>query len=128
MSTTILFGHGWFDPSYDAQCLAALDASPLSEVLHDLHCEAQGTFGSKGVPIHAEIAKSTWVALAYKISCALDGNLVRKKADECRNGYELIMRYYGHDDIDELIHIHDHLKEHYKYSQRPMPTQNLKKD
>ena len=47
-----------------------------------------------------------------------------KPADECRQAYNIILRY--HPDIGELDAIYDHLREYYKHSRRPMPLRKSK--
>lgn len=114
--------HGYFSGSYEQQVLDELSADTLEDILHDLHGYAHGLLGETRTPIHATLTKIGWCALVYQISSLLDGQLVRKTADICRDGYELALQYYSMEDMEELKFIYDHLKEHYKFSRHPMPV------
>lgn len=115
--------HGTFSGSYEQQMLDHLSGDALEDILHDLHCHAHGLFGETMTPIHATLTKIGWCAIIYQISSLLDGQLVRKTANVCRDGYELALQYYSMEDMEELKFVYDHLKEHYKFSRHPMPLQ-----
>ena len=120
MSLRVL-SHDPFSGSYESQLLREMDSHCLENILHDLDCHSYGFFGETSTPIAATLTKLGWCAVAYKVSASLDGNLVRKTAETCRRGYEMILRYNSMDDMEELKFIHDHLSEHYKFSRHPMP-------
>ena len=113
--------HDLFSGSYESQLLNEMDHSDLDDILHDLTCHSHGFFGESSTPIAATLTKIGWCAVAYKVSALLDGNLVRKTAETCRKGYDLICEYNLADDIQEVRFIYDHLCEHFKFSRHPMP-------
>ena len=113
--------HDAFAGSYESQLLCEFDKHDLEDILHDLDCNTFGFFGETDTPIRATLTKVGWCAIAYKISSMLDGELVRKTAEVCRRGYEMILLHGFGQDIEELEFIHDHLSEHYKFSRHPMP-------
>lgn len=116
-----ILSHGAFSGSYESQLLNELDDCDLEDILYDLECHSYGVFGESSTPIAATFTKIGWCAIAYKVSSMLDGNLTRKTADTCRHGYDLMRKYNFIHDLEEIIFIHDHLREHYKCSRRPMP-------
>jgi hypothetical protein len=116
-----ILSHSVFSGSYESQLLNELDDSELEDILHDIDCHSYGVFGESSTPIAATLTKIGWCAIAYKVSSLLDGNLTRKTADICRHGYNLMRKYNFIHDLEELRFIHDHLREHYKFSRRPMP-------
>ena len=123
MSLRVL-SHDTWSGSYESQLLNKIDKHDLQDILYDLDCNSYGFFGESSTPIRATLTKIGWCAVAYKISSLLDGNLVRKTAEICRRGYDMILRQGVIGDMDELNFIHGHLYEHYKYSRHPMPILN----
>ena len=123
MSLRVLSHDAW-SGSYESQLLNEIDKHDLEDILHDLECNSYGILGESSTPIRATLSKIGWCAVAYKISSLLDGNLVRRTAEVCRRGYDMILRQGVIGDMDELTHIHDHLYEHYKFSRHPMPIRN----
>jgi len=113
--------HDAFAGSYESQLLCEFDKHDLEDILHDLDCNTFGFFGETDTPIRATLTKVGWGAIAYRISSMLDGKLVRKTAEVCRHGYEMILSRGLIQDMEELVFIHDHLSEHYKFSRHPMP-------
>lgn len=113
--------HDLFSGSYESQLLNGMGLHDLEDILHDLTCHSYGLFGETSTPIAATLTKIGWCAIAYKVSSLLDGNLVRKTAETCRKGYDLICEYHLADDIEEVRFIYDHLCEHFKFSRHPMP-------
>lgn len=116
-----ILSHSAFSGSYESQLLNELDVSDLEDIIYDIKCHSHGVFGESSTPIAATLTKIGWCAIAYKVSSLLDGNLTRKTADICRHAYNLIRKYNFIHDMEELGFIHDHLREHYKCSTRPMP-------
>ena len=119
--TLRVLSHDPFSGSYESQLLYEMDRHDLEHILHDLDCHSYGFFGETSTPIAATLTKLGWCAVAYKVSASLDGNLVRKTAETCRHGYQIILKYNSMDDMEELSFIHDLLSEHYKCSRHPMP-------
>jgi len=113
--------HDLFSESYESQLLNEMDQHDLEDILHDLTCYSYGFFGESSTPIAATLTKIGWCAIAYKVSSLLDGNLVRKTAETCRKGYDLICENHLAGDIEEVHFIYTHLREHFKFSRHPMP-------
>ena len=122
MSLRVL-SHDTWSGSYESQLLNKIDKHDLQDILYDL-IVIHTDFLANRRRLFAHLTKIGWCAVAYKISSLLDGNLVRKTAEICRRGYDMILRQGVIGDMDELNFIHGHLYEHYKYSRHPMPILN----
>lgn len=122
MSLRVL-SHGWTSGTYDEQLLGVVSTASLDDLNHDL-CSVQHGVFSAAASVAGTLTRDTMSAYAIRVSSHLDGMLTQKVADECRQAYNIMLRY--HPDIGELDAIYDHLREYYKHSRRPMPLRKSK--
>lgn len=122
MSLRVL-SHGWTSGTYDEQLLGVVSTASLDDLNHDL-CSVQYSVFSAAASVAGTLSRATMTEYAIRVSSHLDGMLTQKVADECRQAYNIMLRY--HPDIGELDAIYDHLREYYKHSRRPMPFRKSK--
>ena len=122
MSLRVL-SHGWTSGTYDEQLLGVVSTASLDDLNHDL-CSVQYSVFSAAASVAGTLSRATMTEYAIRVSSHLDGMLTQKVADECRQAYNIMLRY--HPDIGELDAIYDHLREYYKHSRRPMSFRKSK--